>query len=177
MSKTTMTTFQDAMKVYLVSRNNYVANAQTVSNAALEHFAECGDLTPCQTLYEAMPQNLRRSAFMKWVCAYAPAVLVEKRFKKDKSDRAIEVYGPTEESHKHTNLRGIPDHADENQRFGALEVHYHDFTPEKEIFNFGADDIMSALRRVLKRFSDTDRSKARNDNAKTKLQEMQELLA
>jgi len=114
-----------------------MAAALICSQIALQHFHDHGDVSLCQRFHDAMPKNYtRRSAFIKWLASFSPIALKGGEFAKDKSDTAVD-----------WNLEA------------AFAKPFWEFAPEKEILDFTSADIISDLKRVVKKFKNEDRSK------------------
>lgn len=102
----------------------------SLSVYAIEHFAQHGQLGPCQDLHDAMRKNFqRRSAFVKWLAHYAPVTMEQGKFKKDKSDGAR------------------PFDVD-----GARANPFWEFAPETEIKDYNLEILNAALLKTLTSF-------------------------
>ena len=109
--------------------------ALVLSQAAILHFEEHGQLHYCQEFLDAMPNNYsRKPAFLKWLAAHSPITMVDGKLKKDKAENA--------------------------QAFntaGAMKKPFWEFAPDKEQVIFGSDDVVIELHKVLKRFANGKR--------------------
>lgn len=124
-------------------------DAQVLSEEALAHFIEHGQIGRLNDLYNAFPSDsrgranfIRRVAFVKWACDHAPLVFSNGQFTgKDKSESAVE-----------PNLKK------------AMEQPFWDYAPTPEAEFFGESDIVTALQRVITRFRG-ERFKPKDDKA------------
>jgi hypothetical protein len=136
-------TFAQALKLFSEATANSMKYAQICAMMAIRHFADHGNLVYCQQFMDAMPKNyIRQVAFQKWLVAHAPVTMEKGKFLKDTSENAAEL-----------DLEG------------AEKEHFWDFAPDKEVLSFGPDDVMDALKAIVKKFENPKRFKAKDDLA------------
>jgi hypothetical protein len=130
-----------------------MAAARDCADFALSHFAKCGDLGPSQRFFDSMNTKstnyTRKGAFAKWFITYANVdpLFVEKKFKKLASKTPLA-------------------HVEPGKLEAALSgADWWDYTPEKEDWFYGADDVLALIDRAVKK-CESDHSKAVNPSAK-----------
>jgi hypothetical protein len=102
-----------------------------------------GNLNWCQMFYDAIPKNYgRKNAFVFWLAAHTPVVLVEGKFKKDKSEKA-----------KAFNLEG------------ALAKPFWEFAPEKVITNYDGQGVVKEIMRLVNKLENEERAALDADGA------------
>ena len=132
------------------------------SVAALEHFAEHGDVVYLQEMHDAMPANyLRRAALLQWAKDHSPLTMGEDgKLAKDKSDKAR----PFDIAK-------------------AKEKAFWDYMPEREVVFFDESDIIVSLERAIKRFESknmkpkSEAAKAELDKAKDAIKALKPVIA
>src|SRR3990167_8408874 len=119
--------FTKTLKVFKSLTGKTMALARQLSEAAIGHFAEHGDLVYAQEFLDAMPKNyLRRVAFLKWLAAFSPIKMEGEKLLKDKRPEAVEF-----------NLDG------------AKKLPFWDFAPDPEQITFSYDDVIVALHKTV----------------------------
>lgn len=140
----TETRFAGLLQVFTTAIVSAMSTSTELAIMGLEHFAadskgNSGDLSYCQRFLDAMPKNYTRvAAYITWLKAHAPVTVEGNvkdgyRLKKDKSDNAVAL-----------NIKA------------AKEKPYWEFSPAKEGVNFGVEDVMKALMRVVKTHRDSN---------------------
>lgn len=86
-------TFETRLATFKKSIKTSMSAAKDCANMAIQHFADKnGDVTQLQLFFDAMPNNfIRKTAYVEWVCHFAPVVFDKGHFTKDKSDEAVEM--------------------------------------------------------------------------------------
>jgi hypothetical protein len=130
--------------------------AHTLAMASLRHFAKHGDTSYIADFYGDLTGTgknfIRAGAFMKWLVAYTPVKMEQKKFLKDQ-ERA-------------TALNWSDEAACEALIAKAEAVPFWDFDPEATITNFKASDVIAAVEKLVKRFENESKSKPEDDAAK-----------
>lgn len=136
--------FNTVLKTYVTQRDSAMNNLLALSQFGIKHVADCGDLGPLQRLYDSMKKGYEnRNGLARWVCAYSPTTFEKGAFKKDKSEDAL------------------PFNVEE-----ALKTPFWEQFPIPEQINiFGADDVKSALEKIVTRFNNEKKNKAVNADA------------
>lgn len=133
MAKTRKKTFDQVLNGFVKSVKLTKKYAQECAEMALEHFEATGDLTYCEkflTAIETTGKNfVRRKAYLVWLCAHAPVVMIDGVLKKDKSDDAVEF-----------------------DIEGSYAKPFWDYMPEAETKNFFGADVIEAIKNTLNRF-------------------------
>ena len=136
-------TFAEALKLFSEATANSMKYAKLCAMMALRHFAEHGNLTYCQQFHDAMPVNyVRRVAYLKWLAAHAPVTMEKGKLLKDTSDTANEL-----------------------DLDGAEKKPFWDFAPDTEAVAFGPDDVLAAIKAIIKKFENPKRSTPKDDLA------------
>lgn len=117
--------------------------ALRLSQFSIQHFAQHGDLGPCERFYKSMVKNYhRRTAYLKWLTLYAPVTVDGGIFKKDKSEDAVEF-----------------------DIVGALRKPFWEAVPSTEETKYwGSDDLVAAIAALIKRY-DSDKNRPMNEAA------------
>lgn len=128
--------------------------AKVCSEAALEHFAEHGDVVYLQEFLDAIPTNYgRKAAFLQWAKDFSPLAMKDGKLVKDKSDKA--------------NPFDLP---------GAMSEPFWHHSPDTAIgaVFFTEDDVVKSLSRALKRL---EAKKPKTETAKIELYKAKALVA
>lgn len=145
----TETEFNVQLKGYVRATATAMNKARALSEFALLHFQKCGDLGPAQRFYDAMIKNYsRQPAFVKWLAAHAPAMLVDKKFAKDKRDEAVDF-----------------------DLAGAAKKPFWEFVPEAVLTSYSIEDLDLAILATLKKF-DGKNYAAKDDKAVLRLEKL-----
>ncbi len=124
-------TFAQALAGFVRTTAESMEFARECADKGLEHFAEHGDLCHVQAFYDAMPKNYtRRAAYLKWLKAFAPIAMVNKKFVKDTGE-----------------------HASKLDLEGSKVKAFWDFAPEAEVTSFSADDVIAAVIATVDKFT------------------------
>lgn len=135
--------FEKALNTFIRSTKESMDSARRCAEMALDHYAEHGNTIWCQRFYDAMPQNwTRKQAYLRWLVAFAPITMENKKFVKDTRENA--------------SVLDVE---------GAKKLPFWDFAPELEIIDFSAEDITKALGQMIKRFNNTKRYSATDEEA------------
>ena len=137
--------FEALLATFVQSTQQSMDAARELANIAIQQFAEHGDLSYAQNFLEAMPKNyIRRVAFLRWLCDHAPVTMDTStgRLIKDKDPEATPL-----------NVEQ------------AVQTAFWDYAPDPEQINFGANDVVVALRRVTAKFRNK-RHRAASDKAR-----------
>lgn len=125
-----MTKFEEKLAKFIKVTTVSKQLALELSIMALEHFKEHGQVAQLQQFHDAMPENFhRRAALLLWLRDHSPITMEGGKFFKDKTEDAIAF-----------NLEG------------ALAKPFWDYAPPKEQVQFGKDDVIVQLKRVVSRF-------------------------
>ena len=158
--KDTGAAFTKALKLFVTLTTDSMKAAQVCANMAIEHFAAHGDLGYVQQFYDAMRTNgknyVRSTAFVAWLHRFAPVVLIDDKWKKDK-ERA----------------QDYPEniHVLEDDLAAAISKSFWEFKPDTEQYAFEYTDVIIGFEAVLKRFKNEKRNTPKNAEAKAKLAE------
>lgn len=135
--------FEAVLRLFVNATNTSKKHALTLSIMAIETFAEHGDLSKAQKFLDAMPQNfLRKQAFIAWLVNFAPVKLEKGKFTKDQKRGSMKI------------------------DLAAAKVKaFWDFEPEKPIVNYGFDDVRTQVLRLVKRYENSERYKAKEESA------------
>lgn len=148
------TTFDETLAVFVSATAKSMEAALLCSHLAIQYFAEFGDLGQAQRFLDAMPKNyVRRAAFLKWLAAHAPVTMEKGKLIKDHSENA----------------------ADWNVDVALIKP-FWDFAPDKEDIQWGKDDLVSQLNKLIKRYS-ADRYVANDDVAAQSLGKLEKFAA
>lgn len=148
-------TFDKALKGFVTSTTNSMKFARMCANLAISHFAEHGDVIYAQNFVDAMPKNyIRKAAFLKWLAAFSPVIMIDGKLAKDKADTAVKF--DVEEAHK---------------------VDFWDFAPDMEMVEFDQTDILKALKGALKKFENHEKYKPHDAATVIRLEAAKNLLA
>ncbi len=150
---TTEADFNVRLKGYVKATKMAMSAARALSNFAISHFKDCGDLGPAQRFHDAMVRNYsRQPAFVKWLAAHAPIVMEKGKFLKDKSENAIDF-----------------------DVEGAAKIAFWEFAPEQVIENYTIDDVLIALTATLKKF-EGKKYRAADDDTVVQMEKYKQLL-
>ena len=144
--------FDSLLEAFVKSTATSMEAARDLAIMCIQVFEDNGDLSYAQKFLEAMPKNyIRRQAFLKWLCDFAPVTMDGSTLVKDKSKDANEF-----------------------KVAEAIVVSFWDYAPEPETINYGANDVVVAIQRTIAKFSKTtkegkERYHAASDKAKTAL--------
>jgi hypothetical protein len=131
---------------------------QELANASLDHFGEHGDTSYIADLWSDINDYgknfIRGSSFLKWLVAHSPVQLKDKKFSKDKA-REAEIWGTPA--------------AKAAMLAKAYAKSFWDFDPEAAITDFSADDVVESLEKLIKRFENSKRMHAADENAKARV--------
>lgn len=145
-------TFDKLLELFVRSTHTSMEAARDLAIMCIQVFEDNGDLSYAQKFLEAMPKNyIRRQAFLKWLCDFAPVTMDGSTLVKDKGKDANEF-----------------------KVAEAIEVSFWDYAPEPETINYGANDVVVAIQRTIAKFSKTtkegkERYHAASDKAKETL--------
>lgn len=158
--------FQQLLNEFITSRDRTKTLAIEVSNVALEHFANTGDVCHLQSFYDAMEKNYDRPvAFVKWAMAHGPIDWVAGKFSKDKSEE---------------RLAKFKDGVGQSVKCHLVQAEakpYFEFAPAKEAVEFSSDDLISKLQALIKRHENADRFKPKDEQAANKLKQIKQAVA
>lgn len=157
--------FDQALKLFIDSQTTAMEAARICAELGIQEYAKSGNLTPLQSFHDAMDKNFsRRSAFLKWLVAHAPVMMVKGTFKKSTDEAEIAKFvedgeGATVKCHL----------------TAALEKPFWDFDPPEQIVNFSASDLDKAILAVIKRFENSKHNPA-DEAAATRIRVIKERL-
>ena len=136
-------TFAQCLKLFSEATANSMKYAEICAMMALRHFADHGNLTYCQQFMDAMPKNyIRKTAFLKWLANFAPITMEKDKLLKDTSENAVAF-----------------------DLDGAEKTRFWEFAPDMEAIAFGPNDVINAIKAVIKKFENPKRSTPENDLA------------
>ena len=125
--------FDKHLRVFTRSIEQGKAAARACAIIALEHFRDHGNLVLCQRLLDVMSDKgknyVRRTAYLKWLVAFAPVMMEGGRLLKDTRATANKL-----------NVEG------------AAKVDFWDFAPEAIVMNMSNEEVFKALRAKLGAF-------------------------
>jgi hypothetical protein len=153
-----MTDFATNLKRFVNATKNSMKYARICSEMALQHFHDTGNTAWCQEMFNAMLTDekranyVRQDAYVRWLVAHAPIKLSGRKMLKDK-DKGANPF----------NLEA------------AFSKPFWDFAPAKENVNFSAEDVVTAMKNVVKRFQG-ERYEASNEAATIRLQQAQRVV-
>lgn len=143
--------------------------AVTLANAAIEHFRSCGDTSYIADFHAdligAGKNFVRAGAYLKWLVAHAPVKLEANKFVKDQ-DRSAEL--------------GWGDGSTEAAKAlvaKSSEKAFFDFAPEATISNFSAADVIDAVEKIVSRFQNSKKAKAKDATASAKVTALSDFVA
>jgi|TARA_R110000787_G_C13300218_1_gene434422 hypothetical protein len=150
-----VTQFNNVLNTYVSQRNSAMNNLLALSQFGIKHLQECGDLGPLQRLHDAMKKGYEnRNGLARWICAYTPTVFEASKFKKDKSEAAL------------------PFNIEE-----ALKTPFWEAFPIPDVLNiFAADEVKSAMEKIVARFQNEKKNKALNENATEAVTKLSKLI-
>jgi hypothetical protein len=127
-TRSTKLGFDALLHKFISSQRTTMNYARKLSEMALQHFHDHGDVTYLTRLYAAFEKNfMRRSALVKWACAHAPLRFEKSEFSKNKDSGAVEL-----------NLKA------------AFETPFWDFAPEQEITRYTVTAAYQRLANTYK---------------------------
>lgn len=136
-------TFAAALALFTTATADSMKYAEICAMMALRHFAEHGNLVYCQRFMDAMPKNyIRKVAFVKWLANFAPVTMEKDKLLKDTSEGAKEF-----------------------DLDGAAKEKFWEFAPDTEAVAFGPDDVLAAIKALIKKFENPKRSTPKDDLA------------
>lgn len=125
-----LTAFDKALKGFTASTKSSMEHALACALLSLTHFEAHGDTSQIQRFHDAMPKDYaRRAAYLLWLRDHSPLTTKDGKFVKD-----------TTEAARPFNLDA------------AKAKPFWEYAPEREQVAFGANDVVVALERAVKRF-------------------------
>jgi hypothetical protein len=144
--KTVLTAFDKALKGFASSIKTNMSFALACAVLSLTHFEAHGDTSYIQRFHDAMPKDYaRRAAYLLWLREHSPLTMKDGKFVKDTTEAAIEF-----------------------DLAGAKAKPFWEYAPEREQVAWGANDVVVALERAIKRFK-SGKKPAADDAATAKL--------
>ena len=126
--------------------------ARELAEASIDHFHEHGDLSYTQELYDTMGKNfVRRDAFTKWMVSFSPSMLVEGKWKKDKSEEA--------------NKFNIA---------AAKKLPFWEFAPAKDISDFSAEDLFGAVLKFVSKYENGKKYSPHDETARVAVERIKD---
>jgi len=150
--------FKELLAEFVKAQDSFNTAGILVSHAVIDQFKADGNLSFAQQFHDAMTSEGMKNHFMAWLVAHSPAKKVNGKIVKDKLKEEQE--GET------------------CWRIGQAKVDpWFSFANKAfEIKDFGADDIATALTRVLKRFENHERYQPKDELAKERLAEAKKVV-
>ena len=150
--------FKELLAEFVKAQDSFNSAGIEVSHAVIDQFKADGNLSFAQQFHDAMTSEGMKNHFMAWLVAHSPAKKVNGKIVKDKLKEEQE--GVT--CWRIGEAKANPWYSFANKSF--------------EIKDFGADDINTALLRVLKRFENHERYQAKDAEAKVRLDEAKKVV-
>jgi hypothetical protein len=149
--------FDKGLKSWIQATSNSKDLARALSEVALKHFKDHGQVAKLQELHDTFTKHgknyVRIAAFLKWLQAHAPITMLGGKFLKDKKKDW-----------------------DETKYLQAFDTPFWDFAPDPENVVWAYSDVVKTLTSALKKFEKDNYSPV-NEEALQKFEKAKALVA